>query len=293
MRKDDELPVWYTNQQKAWMNSTIFKTWFFSEFVPSVEKHLAANNLPRKAILLLDNATTHPIADELKDKEIKAVFLPPNVTAVCQPMDQGVIQALKLKYRRQLLRYLISAVDNDEDYISALKKIDVLDVIRWVAEGWEEILPTTIVSSWKILLDHEGNKFKEIDGGQFKNYENKVEKENIVSLLEKIPGCEKVNENDVNEWVNNDDEDEITDDDIVKMVTNEECSEEEDLPESHVNLIPHSEGFKMLDGALEYITQQEGISSADIICLRKLRDLAAKKRTEIVKQKTIKDFFKV
>jgi len=293
IKKDDELPLWYTNQQKAWMNSAIFKTWFFNEFVPSVEKYLASNNLPRKAILLLDNASTHPIVDELKDRDIKAVFLPPNVTAICQPMDQGVLQALKLKYCRRLLCCLISAIDNDEDYISALKKIDVLDVIRWVAEGWEEITPISIVSSWKILLDHEGNKFKEIDGGEFKNDGNKVEKEQVVSLLENIPGCEEVNENDVNEWMQNDDVDEITDDDIIKMVTNEECLEEDELPKSNVNQIPHSEGFKMLDGALEYITQQEGISSADVICLRKLRDIAARKRAETVKQKTIKDFFKM
>lgn len=92
--------------------------------------------------------------------------------------------------------------------------------------------------------------------------------------------------------MNNDDENEITDDDIVKMVTNEECLEEEE-PESQTNLIPHSEGFKMLDRALEYVTQQEGTSAADIICLRKLRDIAAKKRAETVKQKTIKDFFKL
>lgn len=76
------------------MNSNIFKTWFYTEFVPSVEKYLAANNLARKVILLFDNASTHPVADELKDKDITAVFLPPNVTAICQPIDQEVLQAL-------------------------------------------------------------------------------------------------------------------------------------------------------------------------------------------------------
>ncbi|XP_054284043.1 jerky protein homolog-like [Macrosteles quadrilineatus] len=292
LKKDEVLPLWYTNQQKAWMNSAIFKTWFFNEFVPSVEKHLAANNLPRKAILLLDNASTHPIANELKDEDIKAVFLPPNVTALCQPMDQGVLQALKLKYRHRLLSHIISAIDLDEDYITALKKIDVLDVIRWVAEGWEEIPPMTIVSSWKALLDHEGNKFTEIDGGEFKHDENHVETENVVSLLEKIPGCDEVNESDVLEWMNNDDEDEITDDDFIRMVSNDdEVVDEEDLPEPKPT-IPHSEGFKMLDGALEYVSRLDGVSAADIMCLRKLRDMAAKQRAKTVKQATIKDFFK-
>lgn len=84
------LPVQYFNQKSAWMRSDIFKDWFFKEFVPSTEKFLKENNLPRRAVLLLDNAPTHPDADELKDGDIKAMFLPPNVTAICQPMDQGV-----------------------------------------------------------------------------------------------------------------------------------------------------------------------------------------------------------
>ena len=111
------------------MNSEIFKTWFQNEFVPTVEKHLKDNNLPRKAVLLLDNAPSHPAMDELSDGDIKALFLPPNVTAVCQPMDQGVLEMLKKKYRRSLLSSLISAIDNNENYVTTLKKIDMLDVI--------------------------------------------------------------------------------------------------------------------------------------------------------------------
>jgi hypothetical protein len=121
------------------MNSEIFKTWFKNEFVPTVEKHLKNNNLPRKALLILDNAPSHPATDELTDGDIKALFLPPNVTAVCQPMDQGVLEQLKKKYRRRLLSSLISAIDNNEDYVTTLKKIDMLDVIRWSTEAWEEI----------------------------------------------------------------------------------------------------------------------------------------------------------
>lgn len=79
------------------MNSEIFKRWFRNEFVPSVEKHLKANNLPRKAVLILDNAPSHPCQDELADGYIKTIFLPPNVTAACQPMDQGVLEMLKKK----------------------------------------------------------------------------------------------------------------------------------------------------------------------------------------------------
>ena len=80
----------------------------------SVEKHLAENNLTRKAILVLDNASSHPANDQLKDGDIKALFLPANVTSIRQPMDQGVLQALKKKYRRTLLSYIIATIDNTE-----------------------------------------------------------------------------------------------------------------------------------------------------------------------------------
>ncbi|KAJ8876375.1 hypothetical protein PR048_020820 [Dryococelus australis] len=56
------------------------------------QQHLATNvnnNLPRKAILLLGDAPSHPNEEQLEDGEIKAMFLPPNVTANCQPVDQG------------------------------------------------------------------------------------------------------------------------------------------------------------------------------------------------------------
>ena len=59
------------------MNSEIFKAWFHNEFVLTVEKHLKDNNLPRKAVLLLDNAPSHPATDELSDGDIKALFYHP------------------------------------------------------------------------------------------------------------------------------------------------------------------------------------------------------------------------
>lgn len=93
--------------------------------------------------------------------------------------------------------------------------------------------------------------------------------------------------------MNNDDEDEKTNEDIIIMVTKEETlEEEEELPKNQINVIPHSEGFKKLDGALEYISQQEGTSTAEIKCLRKLRDMAGRQRSKTVKQKYIEDFFK-
>lgn len=289
LKNTDSLPLWYTNQQKAWMNSKIFKMWFEQEFVPAVEKHLAANNLPRKAILILDNAPSHPASDELADGEIRALFLPVNVTAICQPMDQGVLSSLKKKYRRRLLTSLISAIDDNEDCRTALKKIDMLDVIRWVSEGWDDIPSISLVRSWKILLDHKASdKWVEIE--KQCTTDEASDNNELISLLRNVPGCENAGLEDINEWLENDDVDDITDDDIVAMVVNEEVVEEE--LDERISRIPHSEGFKVIDAALAYINQQEEVTPADIICFRKWRDLSARKRASRQKQTTMKDYFK-
>ena len=78
------------------MNSSIFSDWFINIFVPSVKKYLHDKNLPVKAILLLDNAPSHPSTDVLQssDKSVTAMYLPANTTSLIQPMDQGVLESL-------------------------------------------------------------------------------------------------------------------------------------------------------------------------------------------------------
>ncbi|KAJ8896627.1 hypothetical protein PR048_001971 [Dryococelus australis] len=62
------------------MTSVIFLDWFKNEFIPSVTKF-------------------H------KEKKKKVQFLPPNITATLQQMDQGVIEKIKRIYRKQLLHH--------------------------------------------------------------------------------------------------------------------------------------------------------------------------------------------
>ena len=51
----------------------------------------------RKVVLIVDNCPAHPRVKDLK--AINLVFLPPSTTSKTQPMDQGVIRALKAHYR--------------------------------------------------------------------------------------------------------------------------------------------------------------------------------------------------
>lgn len=65
-----------------------------------------------KIILFLDNATSHP---DLKLQNINLVFLPPNTTSHCHPLDQGIIQNFKVIYRQMILRRILLQIDVGKD----------------------------------------------------------------------------------------------------------------------------------------------------------------------------------
>ena len=106
----NDLPVDYYAQKSSWMDSSIFKTWFHETFVPRCRKALGEKGLAKRAILLLDNAPSHPDVESLSssDGEISCLYLPPNTTSLIQPMDQGVLENLKRRYKRDLLLCLLN-----------------------------------------------------------------------------------------------------------------------------------------------------------------------------------------
>ena len=133
------LSVIYKNQKNAWVDSHIFSEWFHNNFVTTIQARLKEMKQTPKALLLLDNCSAHPDESELisQDGLVKAVFLPPNVTSLIQPMDQGVLEALKRRYRKFLLRDLL--LSDDVDIIEHLKSINILKVIKNISLAWEEI----------------------------------------------------------------------------------------------------------------------------------------------------------
>jgi hypothetical protein len=54
----------------------------------------------------------------------------PNVTSKSQPMDQGIIQATKLKFRKRQISQMDKGVSKTGSQI--LKDISILDAIFWI-----------------------------------------------------------------------------------------------------------------------------------------------------------------
>jgi hypothetical protein len=74
------------------------------------------------------------------------MWLPPNVTSVHQPFDQGIIQNRKSHIRKQWVTFMARTFDEGSDLS---KEMHVLRAIRWGISAWEnDVTPATIQNCW-------------------------------------------------------------------------------------------------------------------------------------------------
>ena len=71
-----------------------------------------------------------------------------------QPMDQGVLESLKRRYRKSLLRDIVLS-DEQPDLLKFIKGVDMKVAAEKVALSWDELTPMTIRRSWRELLPIE------------------------------------------------------------------------------------------------------------------------------------------
>ena len=130
------LPCQYKPQRKSWMDSEIF-----SDYVRKLDTKFDAEG--RKIVLIIDNCPAHPNADNLK--AIQLLFLPPNATSKTQPMDQGVIRALKAFYRTNVVRRQFKYVDEDK----TTPEINILQAMHMLVKSWGAISINTVKNCFR------------------------------------------------------------------------------------------------------------------------------------------------
>ncbi|XP_045208819.2 tigger transposable element-derived protein 4-like [Mercenaria mercenaria] len=130
-----KLPTDYKANKKAWMVSEIFSDWV-SEFDRKMHRK------KRKVVLIVDNCPAHPNVQGLQ--AVRLVFLPPNTTSVTQPMDQGVIQSLKVQYRNLVMQRQSDCVDEKKTFV-----LSVLDAMRLLHQAWVNVKQTTIANCFR------------------------------------------------------------------------------------------------------------------------------------------------
>ena len=95
----------------------------------------------RSILLFIDNCSSHP---EVTRSNIKLVFLPRNTTSKLQPCDAGIIQNLKMHYRKSLVRHVLFHMNDASSASELAKKVNVLNAISWLKVAWDHVQPSTI-----------------------------------------------------------------------------------------------------------------------------------------------------
>ena len=122
----ETLPCRCCAQHKSWMSGELFEDW-----VHELDWEFAISKM--KIALIIDNYTAHLHVESLKWTDL--IFLPPNTTSYTQPMDQGIIRALKAKHRSLAIRKLILALEKKEP----IPKFSILSAMYMLKKAWDAI----------------------------------------------------------------------------------------------------------------------------------------------------------
>ena len=97
-----------------------------------------------KVVLSGDNATCFPETLQENLTNIKFVFLPKNKTSQLQPLDAGIIRNFKHKYRKLLVCYVFSRINEEKTVSQIIEDVRVLKAITWLQTGRKSVSTETI-----------------------------------------------------------------------------------------------------------------------------------------------------
>uniref|UniRef100_A0A3B3QH75 HTH CENPB-type domain-containing protein n=1 Tax=Paramormyrops kingsleyae TaxID=1676925 RepID=A0A3B3QH75_9TELE len=132
--KNSLLPCDYDGQSRAWITGDLFSAW-----VKKWDRKFQAEK--RKVALIVDNCRAHP--------DVPGVKL--------QPMDQGIIQVLKVYYRKMLMRQYLLPDEKKAQYTPSL-----LDAMNFLRSAWNNVKKETITNCWMhyIIQDISDDEFQ-------------------------------------------------------------------------------------------------------------------------------------
>ena len=83
---------------------------------------------------------------------IKLIFLPKCTTSRLQPLDAGIIKAFKRKYRKRLLKYVVSQIDEGKNVSEIISGINIANAIHWLQLAWRDVSTETIINCFQKCL---------------------------------------------------------------------------------------------------------------------------------------------
>ena len=72
------------------------------------------------------------------------MFLPPNTASKLQPLQAGIIQNVKIYYRKQILCHVLCHIDVASCASELAEKVHIVDAVMWLKSTWDAVTPETI-----------------------------------------------------------------------------------------------------------------------------------------------------
>ena len=158
----------------------------------------------RKVLLFLDNAPCHPEMLQQNLTNIELKFLPKNTTSRLQPCDAGIIRSFKLKYRKLLVRYIVSRIDSGSLAADIVKDVNILRSISWIQRAWSEVTCNTIKHCFEKCGFMEPDTQPEEDDIEFeellKELSSDTSTDEFISFDDDVDTCEPAVDTSAVDW---------------------------------------------------------------------------------------------
>ena len=144
------LSVLYKWNNKAWMTTHLFATWFAEYFKPIVQTYCSGKKDSFQNITAHWQCTWSPKSSD-GDVQDCYCFHAANTTSILQPMDQGLILTFRSCYLRNTFHKAIAATDSESSDGSGQSTLKtfwkgfiILDAIMNIPDSWEEVKISTL-----------------------------------------------------------------------------------------------------------------------------------------------------
>ena len=150
---NDAVEDHYFSQPNAWMDAVLFERWLRGWY-----DVVRTTSAPPWA-LVIDSSDANCKLPTLPG--VTYITLPMSSTAKYQPLNSGIMTAVKIRARKQLLHAIIRALEADESFLSVAntlrdgtagvvygKKPTVLDAMRFLTTGLRELRCSEIAKCW-------------------------------------------------------------------------------------------------------------------------------------------------
>lgn len=253
-----------------------------------MRSRLRSYGLTEKAVLLIDNAPSHPEEGHLRseDGQIYVKFLPSSVSSLIPAVDKEVLGTLRKRYRASLMeKYYAEGLNLNSFWI----KHALLEAVHDLSDAWNNISPVCLAKTWTnfgVVVPLITDEKPELP--------DDVIVESVAHLAQSLMGGENVDQANVKEWFDCDVKEPsfeyLKEDDIVMLISNgageksnnvpkdiEEVQEESqngEAPsrrESERTEVSHETALKCVEKLLEYLESQSDSLLSDHMTLRKLK----------------------